>query len=264
MRYLSSSSKATWLACRLKSYYAKSSVVVPPEVNANLIRGTAGHAALEYFHKVEPHQRSLEALLANARLSVEEQAAALDDPQEWHVDEFRAGLVGAERALTTFWKTVGRDEGTPAMDVEVNFETLLIPGWAYHGIIDGLAETAGGLVIYEHKFPTSNPSDLLQYTHFAPQVREYAWGLDTPLQVWVRFTVCGPSRTAHATMPVPRSLIDEAGRNLRLVAREMEEGVIGPTEGIHCLRCPFKGLCLARTSGGEIDYYKEGSNDAGV
>lgn len=256
-RQLSSSAKATWLTCRLKSFYAKSGIVLLPEVNANLIRGTAGHVALEYFYNTEPAHRSLEGLLVNARLSVEEQAQALSTTEEWYGDEFRTGLVGAERALTTFWKTVGQDESIPVIRTEVNFATKLSPEWEYHGIIDGVQETAEGVVIFEHKFPTSNPSDLLLYTHFTPQVREYAWGLDTTRQVWVQFTVCGPSRTARVRVPVPRSLIDEAGRNLRRVAHEMEEGVIVPTEGIHCLRCPFKAFCLARTSGGEIDYYKE-------
>ena len=261
MAQLSHSSIQEWLACRLKwDYSHRPDQAAPPEVSSNLLRGTAGHAALEQFYNASPENRTLDLLTLNfgqALTEATDELRAVIEFASWQEDEVAKAHDQGLMALCSFWDTFHQDKGVPAMKVEVRLSAWL-GVHELRGILDGISVEHDRLVMWEHKFPYSFPSAAM-YRHWSPQGRVQALllgacrkELDLPdLPIVSRFTVCSPRKAGRFedVLHVTQAL-DEAQRVVQIVGEEMG-GQVYPNYGMQCFRCPFKGLCLARITGGD-------------
>lgn len=249
---ISPSEIATFLECPRRHRYAYvEKPDIPRKVDANLIRGTLGHAALEQFYAVEATGRSVELLLTNTELAYSEQLASLSP---LHSDEERAlwaAFEGAKAAVTTFWNTFGQDTTHPeALQTEVRLSRNLPSGSELHGILDAVDDQQSKVVLMEFKFPAKQPPRK-RYTLWSPQHNYYAYLLDTERLVVVEYTVCAAKETRRYQDIVVRQAVDEAVKIAEEVVVGIERGQRGARYGFQCERCPYELLCEARLIGGD-------------
>lgn len=245
---LSPSEKDVFLDCRLRWHYQYvEKPDIPRRINSSLLRGTAGHAALEAFYSAEPSGRSLDMLIANFEQSLVEQAP--EDIQEWQEEEFRSAAHSGREALQHFWKSFGTDSTLYPVETEVRLARN-IGDVEYHGVADGIWRPGNRVVLLEHKFPADIYGQALEYLYWNSQHRAYAWMLDEKLPVYVQYTFCTPKKALRVEeLLISRAAMEEEERVAYNIAKSTD--LIYPTYGWHCQRCDFNKLCMVRLSGGD-------------
>lgn len=248
MRSVSPSSLSLWQQCKLRWWYEYvAGVPRPEESNVDLLRGTAGHAALEAYWGAEPQDRSQSLLLLNAQQALNEAPG----------EEGDKNLAGHEvrQALEAFWKTLGQQLEVQKLRTEVRLEVPVAAGWELHTVLDAVLEDEDKVVVLEHKFPKSSPY-VDTYLWWNNQHRLGAWALQTKKLVYVRYTLCSPRVTV---CPPDLLILPEAQQEELAIVQEMAtqaqtytiDSAPNPSYGFHCVRCVMKTRCLSRITGGD-------------
>lgn len=242
---ISPSEKDAFLECRLKWQYEYVEGVERRRWEAPLMRGTAGHAAMEAFYGAVPQHRSLEMLLANFNESLREQVKGVE-LEEWEEEEVRKAKDTGVLALQTFWRAVGKDGNVPNLETEVRLARMLPSGAEYHGVADAVWRRDDSILIGEFKFPADVYGLAHEYLYWSGQHRAYAWMLNSKLPVYVQYSFVTPKRFWR-TEEVLVGGIEEEAEIADWVTAQNE---VYPTYDFHCLRCDFNKLCMARLTGG--------------
>lgn len=253
MPSLSASQRAAWLDCRQRWWYEYiGKPDVPAYLGRDLMRGTAGHAAVEAYYSIPPEGRSLEMLLANSeRCLVELSADRQLNPRE-EGDVLKA-LEDVHQALKHFWHQFGADVDYPLVQTEVRVERPLAQDWSFHAVLDGLIDLPDRAIILENKFPLYAPQ-AGQYEIWSPQHRDYAWALGLDKPVFVVYNVLSTTRAdRRGPLLIPSWQQREALAVNLAVVEDMRLVKVFPTYGFHCQRCPYRELCLTRLAGGNND-----------
>lgn len=258
MRSLSASERSTWLECRLRwQYQYVTKPDVPHYEQRDLMRGSAGHAAMESYYSSEPAGRSLDMLLANAEQYLTELAESKQLSEYERADMLKAH-TDVQAALKQFWQMFGRDVDVPRLQTEVRASrtlgkphSALFEDWEFHAVLDGLDNQPDRAIIYENKFPLY-PPQAGQYEIWSPQHRDYAWVLALDKPVFVVYNILSPNRAIRrGPLLVPAWQQKEAMMTNMVVMNDMENSPVYPHYGFHCQRCPYRELCQDRLAGGE-------------
>lgn len=259
---LSVSQRTTWLDCRLRWHYEYvSKPDVPKYLNRDLMRGAAGHAALEAYYAVQPEGRSLAMLLSNAEQYLLELGQSVDMNEGEQQDIVKAAREVAS-ALKGFWGTFGSDIDYPDVKTEIRLSRHLTTlknengeaNWEFHGVLDGVVDLPDRTIIIENKFPLYVPR-AGQYELWSPQHRDYAWLLGVDKPVFVVYNVVSTNQAVrYGPILIPVWQQDDAAQVSIAVAKEITNanGIVYPNYGNRCMSCPYQRLCIDWLIGGEI------------
>jgi len=248
--HVSSSQFQSWEKCRLQWALRVGGVTLKHK-SADDYRKDAGkviHAALTEHYRTELALRGLEKLKASA-------AGVLTSLSYEALDSQHDKVYGT---LDRFWKKYGDDGIVPiGTDMQINLhmrdEEGMLP--SYVGYIDMLLydEAEEAIVVEEWKTSLTD-IDPIQYTFRNRQVFDYAAvaavgrGVE---QIGIRYMFLTPER-AKRTMVMFYDLQGWKENMMVNMASEMTRGKVRPTYGAHCGRCPYEGLCILHSTGGDV------------
>lgn len=253
---------STWRRCRQKWWWAYMDGYAGP-VSLGLIRGGAGHLALETYYR-DPNRDmnlAIEAAWAEYRDRSAQTAAGVNQ-EDWEM---------LEQSLRRYAEWAKVNDDFTVVETEWKFETQVGP-FKLGGFIDGVVERNGGIWLLEHKF---NKRVTTQHLDIDPQVSLYMLAAQKrglkPQGVLFNIIRMGGGPTAERE-PVVRVFLY---RNMEGLAA-FENELILQMDEIHAASsvdlpedspvsiyrnmthdcswdCPFFGACLSLNDSGEAE-----------